>query len=98
MLFGSLIYHRQIADFIGPAGNGDELMITQYEGYINLIRDNGSSASIVWTDTLGDSPPYNVNTSVGVWDIYGDGCDDYVFGYSQFSLLPKASNLGYSTS
>ena len=80
-----------IADFRGPAGNGDELMVTQYEGYIHLIRDNGISASIVWTDTLGGSPPYNVNTSVGVWDIDSDGCDDYVFGYSQFSLLPRAT-------
>jgi len=80
-----------IGDFIGPAGNGDELMVTQFEGYIHLIRDNGTSASIIWTDTLGGTPPYNVNTSVGVWDIDGDNCDDYVFGYSQFSLLPRAT-------
>ncbi len=80
-----------IADFRGPAGNGDEIMVTRYEGYIYLIRDNGTSGSIIWIDTLGGSPPYNVNTSVATWDIDNDGCDDYVFGYSQFSLSPRAT-------
>ncbi|MEO0144888.1 MAG: PQQ-binding-like beta-propeller repeat protein [candidate division WOR-3 bacterium] len=80
-----------IADFIGPAGNGDEMIVTNYDNYVILVRDNGTSASIVWVDTLGGSPPYNVNTSVGVWDIDSDGCDDYIFGYSQFSLLPRAT-------
>ncbi|MCS7245633.1 MAG: hypothetical protein RMJ38_05855 [candidate division WOR-3 bacterium] len=80
-----------IGDFRGPAGNGDEMIITNYDNYVYLVADNGNSANIIWVDTLGGSPPYNVNTSVGVWDVDNDGCDDYIFGYSQFSLLPRAT-------